>query len=660
MLRFAEELLLLLIDEDSGNLALVPERDLNHALAGAALMDLAHENRIDTDLQQLTVVDPAPLGDDVLDPVLARLAKSAEPRAPEYWVRRFAQDGERIRASSLQRLVEAGILRSADEGAIETTTKVARARRYPTADGKAEQEVRLRIMGVLFSDDVPGPRDVVIICLADACGVFEGMLAKEELAEARERIDLVRRLDLIGQAVTRAVRDSEAEAKETRRPPRSKKPPMAKGLPFVGNVREASIDLVRFLAAQHLELGPVFEVRILRRTLLVLAGEEANRFVNRQGRRCFSSRGPFQGLAEGLNAHRIVLNMEGQEHFAIRKAFAPALGRARFNQCFDLASEVAHRQVVALPVGTPLHPLPFLQQVVAEQMGRILANRSASEQVEDMATMLDILLKTKVTKQLPMLPFARKFKKASERVETVAQEILDAHGPDGPLHDCGDFISDLIDLNRRDPQLIPETDMRAWAIAPYLAGLETVANTCAFNLYAVLKHPELKERVVAEADAFFSGEPAAEGLAQLDVTRRLIMESMRMWPAAPVLFRVAANSFDFAGYHVRAGTPMFLPQAATHHLPENFPDPGRFDIDRYLPDRSEHRQPNAYVPYGVGTHRCLGASFADLQTMLILAVMMRAADMELYPRGYDLKVSNVPTPRPAKNFKVRVTRRREA
>ena len=659
MLRFAEELLLLLLDEDSGNLALVPDRDLNHALAGAALMDLALEDRIDTDLKQLTVVDPAPLGDDVLDPVLARLAKSTEIREPEHWVRRIAEDGERIRAASLQRLVEAGILRSADEGEIATTTRVARAGRYPTVDGKAEREVRLRIMGVLFSDDVPGPRDVVIICLADACGVFERMLAKAELAEARERVELVRRLDLLGQAVTRAVRDSGEEAKDAP-PARFKKPPMAKGLPFVGNAREASIDLGRFLAEQYVKLGPVFEVRILRRKLMVLAGEEANRFVNRQGRRCFSSRAPFKGLAEGLGAHRIVLNMEGQEHFAIRKAFAPALGRARFSQCFDLASEVAHRLVAALPVDRPLHPLPLLQQVVAEQMGGILANRSASEQVEDMAAMLDILLKTKVTNQLPWLLFARKFNKSQKRVDAVAQELLDAHGPGGPLHDCGDFISDLIDLNRRDPQLIPETDMRAWAIAPYLAGIETVANTCAFNLYAVLKHPELKERVVAEADAFFSGSPSADGLAELDVTRRLMMESMRMWPAAPVLFRTAANSFEFAGYHIAAGTPMFLPHIVPHHLHEHFPEPERFDIDRYLPDRAEHRQSHAYVPFGVGVHRCLGAGFADLQTLLILAVLVRVADMELHPRGYDLKVSNVPTPRPAKNFKVRVKRLRAA
>lgn len=433
---------------------------------------------------------------------------------------------------------------------------------------------------------------------------------------------------------------------------------MVKGLPLIGNAREASVDMGRFLAEQHVKLGPVFQVRVLRRTHLVLAGEEANRFVNRQGRRYLSSRESWRGFPEGLQATRVVMNMEGQEHVAMRKAFAPLMSRARFGEFFDMAAEVVFRQAAALPLGRPLRPQPFLQKLVAVQMGEILAGKAASEQVEDMVTMLEILVTTKVTKQLPMFLFARKFNKARERVKAVAQEVLDAHRPGGPRHDSGDMISDLIDLNRRDPQLMPETDMWVWAIAPYIAGIETVANTCAFVLYGILKHPEVKEQVVAEVDEFFAGTPTAKGLARLDVTRRATMEAMRLWPAAPVLFRTAANSFDFGGYHVPAGTPLFIPHVATHHLPQHFPQPERFDIDRYLPERAEHRQPHAYLPFGAGVHRCLGGGFAEQQTLLIMAALLRAAEMELHPHGYELKVSSVPTPRPAKNFRVQVKRRR--
>ena len=654
--RFAEELLLLFLNEDAGDLASVPEPDLRHALAGAVLMDLALENRIDTDLERLVVVDPAPVGDDLLDPVLARVAESEGTHDAEYWVRRVAEDGDRIRATALTRLVAAGILQSAEEGAMLPSSKVAHARRYPTADGEAEQEVRLRIMGVLFGGDIPGPRDVVIICLADACGIFERMLSKAERDEARDRIGLVRRMDLIGQAVTRAVRDSGEAAAPA--PPRAREIPAVKGAPLIGSAREAARDIRGFLAEKYLELGPVFEIRLLRRRILVLAGAEANRFVHRKGRLHFSSCEPYRGLADSLRASRLMLNMDGREHVAMRKAFAPAFGRARFHEFLGPAAETARRRVAEWPRGEPIAPLLSIQRIIADQTGEILTGEPVSGYLEDIVTFLETSLATVVTRQLPMFLFARKFGKARDRIEGLARKTLRAHMPGGPRHGSGDMISDLIDLHRADPQFMPETDMNAMALSPYLVSIETVANTCAFTLYAILKHPDLMARIVAEADEFFAGAPTVERLGRLDVTHRVVLESLRMYPAAPVVFRKVANSFDFAGYHVPAGESLFVATTVTHRLPEFFPDPDRFDIDRYLPDRAEHRQPNAFVPFGVGTHRCLGNGFAEAQTLLTIAAILHAAELELDPPGYELKMTNVPTPRPARSFRFKVKRLR--
>ena len=657
MLRFAEELLLLLLNEDAGAPAFVPEADLHHALAGAVLMDLALENRIDTDLDRLVVVDPAPLGDDLLDPALARVAESEETHEAGYWVRRLAEEGDGLRAKALARLVEAGILQSAEEGAMLPSPRVARARRYPTVDGEAEQqEVRLRIMGVLFGDDIPSPRDVVIICLADACGVFERVLSKAERDEARERIALVRRMDLIGQAVTKAVRDSDRAAAT---PPPAKEIPLVKGAPLLGSAREAAEDVRGFLTRRYLERGPVFEIRLLHRRVLVLAGAEANRFAHRKGRLYLSSHDPWRGFADGFGASRLMLNMDGKEHVAMRKAFAPALGRARFQACLGLASETARRHVAAWPRGKRIAPLFSVQKIIADQMGEILAGEPASAYLEDMVVFLETLLTTEVARQLPMFLFARKFRKARERIEQLARKTLQSHMPGGPYHDSGDMISDLIDLHRSDPQFMPETDMNAMALSPYLVAIETVANTCAFTLYAILKHPDLMARVVAEADEFFADAPTVEGLRRMDVTHRVVLESLRMYPATPVIFRKVANSFDFAGYRIPAGKSLFVATSVTHRLPEFFPDPDRFDIDRYLPDRAEHRQPDAFVPFGVGTHRCLGGGFAEAQTLLTIATILHAAELELDPPGYALRMSNVPTPRPAKSFRFKLKRLRQ-
>ena len=167
-------------------------------------MDLALENRIDTDLEKLVLVDATPVGDSQLDQTLADIAVEEE-RDARFWMERTAGRADAIREDALSRLITLGILESQDDRFLW----VFRSRRYPAIDGKAEREVKLRIMEVLFSDEIPHPRDVVIICLADACGIFKELLSKRELGQASARIAQVRQLDLIGQATSRAIRDIE-------------------------------------------------------------------------------------------------------------------------------------------------------------------------------------------------------------------------------------------------------------------------------------------------------------------------------------------------------------------------------------------------------------------------------------------------------------------
>ena len=202
-LRFAEEITLLMLNDEDGGFVRVPGWSLQCAYAGAVLMDLALENRIDTDVSKLVLIDPTPVGDDLLDPILAQIAGTAETHDARHWVELIADSAEQIRERALDRLVRGGILRREEDRFLW----VFQSRRYPIVDGEADREVKLRIMEVLFGNDIPDPRDVVIICLADACGILRELLSARELERASERIDQVRRLDLIGQAVSNAVWD---------------------------------------------------------------------------------------------------------------------------------------------------------------------------------------------------------------------------------------------------------------------------------------------------------------------------------------------------------------------------------------------------------------------------------------------------------------------
>lgn len=203
-LRFAEEIILLLLNDDDGRFARVPSWSMDYALAGAVLMDLALENRIDTDLERLVLVDSTPMGDSLLDPTLADIA-AGEERNARYWVEHTANRAAEIREEALNRLVDGGILERKDDRFLW----VFQSRRYPMVDGKEEREVRLRLMSILFSDEIPDPRDIVLLSLTDACGILRSMLSRRELNSASERIEQVRKLDLVGQATTQAIMDIE-------------------------------------------------------------------------------------------------------------------------------------------------------------------------------------------------------------------------------------------------------------------------------------------------------------------------------------------------------------------------------------------------------------------------------------------------------------------
>ena len=241
MLRLAEQIMLLILDKDTGQLARVPEWSLRCALAGAVLMDLALENRIDTDPEQLFLVDATPVGDDLLDPTLAEISQASEAHDTRHWIRHAADQAPHIRSRALDRLVERGILQRRDERFLW----VFQSQRFPTVDRTADREVKRRIMSVLFSDEIPDPHDIAIVGLADTCGIFKELLSRRELDDVAPRIVQVRKLDLIGRVVSRAVWD----VKRQHDVPAVRIVGPASALPPPGSLTSMSVDGARFVIA---------------------------------------------------------------------------------------------------------------------------------------------------------------------------------------------------------------------------------------------------------------------------------------------------------------------------------------------------------------------------------------------------------------------------
>jgi hypothetical protein len=206
MLTFAEEILLLMLDDEDGIFLPTRTSAVEYVLAGAVLLDLAFANRIDTDERQLLVIDSTPTGNPMLDRVLERIAGSSGTRDTRAWIEKITgEDTDEIRNQALASLVKRGVLEARDEKFLW----VFRSRRYPVIDGRVEREAKLRVTGVLLSDDIPDPRDVAMIGLVDACGILSEIFSGREIERAAPRIEQLRKMDLIGQEVGGAVAEIE-------------------------------------------------------------------------------------------------------------------------------------------------------------------------------------------------------------------------------------------------------------------------------------------------------------------------------------------------------------------------------------------------------------------------------------------------------------------
>ena len=660
MLRSAEELFLLFLDENTGSLVALPRQTLDIALAGSVLMDLQLEGRIDSDLNTVTVVDSTPVGDDLLDPVLLTVANSEEVRDPLYWVQTVAESADEIRDRVIARLVDRKILAEVEEdGVLALTDNVARSRRYPSEDGSVRDEIRLRIMRVLFSDAIPDPAEVVLIGLAHAAGLFRRILTPPELKEARKRILLLGHMDLIGQAVNRLV-----YATRPLRPDLTtlhKELPKVRGLPVVGSVFGLMRGVRQFFTSQYLKLGPVFRVKALSENFITLAGPEANTFMQRQERYHLQTGDIWHGFTKEMGASRFLLGMDGTDHFRMRREIGRGFSSTVLTSNLPEAVGVVRRHIDQWGPNQPQRGFRALQRIVADQLGVLATGTLPEGYTDELIRMFNKVVLNRVIRHNPLPWRSRRYRRDRSRIQELCRNVLEQRQL-RPRR-TPDLIDVGLALHQSDPLFLPEVDLPIWALVPFVAGIDTAAGATAFMLYALLKHPDLQDRMRKEADELFGdGEgdaPTLESLRKLDVTNRIAMESLRMYPVVPALRRIVASSFEFGGHYIPAGENLFIANAVPHYLPEFFPDPERFDIDRYLPGRNEHKQPGAFAPYGLGAHRCLGANLANLQMALILATLLHEAELELCPANYRLKIVSAPFQAPDDKFKFRVTRRRQ-
>ncbi|WP_029890662.1 cytochrome P450 [Polycyclovorans algicola] len=446
--------------------------------------------------------------------------------------------------------------------------------------------------------------------------------------------------------------------------PVAKEPPLVRGLPLLGNTLQMAKDPTRFFVDCYREYGPVSRVKILGKEYVLISGIEAATFMGtREGKDCLRSKEFWEGLVNEYGAKRVLTGEDGESHKQLRDVMRHGYSKesikGRYNELVSITDGCFERD---WPVGTSVNVLPAMQYMVVDQLGTILTGAAPLEYVADIRTAILYILNVLVTRQRPKILLQRpEYKKAKARVVELGNNMINdwlaRYRRDGEKPaDQKNLIDNIMEAHVNQPDVMPASDLVVTITGPYVAGLDTVANTTAAITYTVLKHPEVKRRVLEEVDALFAdGEISEDHLLQrIPALQGAIMETMRLYPIAVAQMRTANKDFVFAGHQIREGQMLYVGTSVPHFMEECYPDPFTFDIDRYTKERAEHMKPGAYSPYGRGPHTCLGKSLAEIQIALSMARLFYKMDLELDPPGYELKTKTAPTPGPATSFKVRV------
>ncbi len=188
-----------------------------------------------------------------------------------------------------------------------------------------------------------------------------------------------------------------------------------------------------------------------------------------------------------------------------------------------------------------------------------------------------------------------------------------------------------------------------------LAGHETTAKALTWTLYLLARAPDWQRRVRDEIMAVAgSGAIGAVHLDRLETTTRVLKESLRLYPPAPVMTRLAGRDSQLGGIQVAAGTLVVLPIFAVHRHRRLWQDPDRFDPDRFLPEAEARHARTQFMPFGFGPRTCIGMSFAMIEATILLATFVRAARFEWDGRHLPEPVSRI-TLRPKGGMPLAVT-----
>ena len=351
-------------------------------------------------------------------------------------------------------------------------------------------------------------------------------------------------------------------------------------------------------------------------------------------------------LGEGL------ITSEGEFHMRQRRIAAPAFHRQRIQAYAGIVVERAAAMRTTWKQGQIFDMSAAMMELTLEIVARTLFATDVTAEIRQINDEVNVIMR--LYNYLIALPRAEsylhwpipgliRFRKARARLDAVVYRIIAERRASN--EDRGDLLSMLLaardegEGKTKDGRSaaaeqtgMSDRQLRDEVITIFLAGYETVANALTWTWYLLSENPVAAEKMQAEIDEVLAGKlPSLEDLPRLRYTEMVFAEAMRLYPPAWAMGRQATQIIEIGPYRLPAGTYFFFSQYILQRSEEFYPEPLRFDPERFTSEQKAARPRFAYFPFGGGSRQCIGEAFAWMEGVLTLATLAQRWQFRMVP-----------------------------
>lgn len=429
--------------------------------------------------------------------------------------------------------------------------------------------------------------------------------------------------------------------------------PQSKRIPVIGSVGHFIRNGHKLVTEEFDKYGPVFVLNALDKKAVFLSGPDANQLVLKNQNEIFSNYMAWHHLFEGVFDNAL-LERDFTDHKVQRKILQAAFKRDLITGYVHLMGPQLETTFARWPQAHQREFMPSIKKILLNVAAEVFLGTKTGRETDSLNEAFTNMVASTTDLFRLNIPFTPYYKGKQGR-KTLSKYIL-KNIPEKRHANTSDFFTKICQLEDDDGELFTDKEIRDHMNFLLFAAHDTTTSTLSSLMYSLATHSSWQEELRNEIRALDTDAPTIDDLEKMELAGLVMRETLRMYPPLSFIFRFALEEFDFAGYRIPANTPIGIAPVHTHHMPEYWSNPNKFDPERFTKERAEDKKHlYQWIPFGGGAHKCLGLYFAEIQVKLVLFHLLKNFRVTK-KSGSQYKYNNVPLTFPTNGLPLRFER----